>query len=78
MAYYSVLSIFSLIIIILIFYLLRKNKTKQMNYRALFIIGIIWFAIGLPLKNQPLIITGIAFIIIGFLNKNKWIKKQDK
>ena len=49
-----------------------------MNYRALFIIGIIWFAIGLPLKNQPLIITGIAFIIIGFLNKNKWIKKQDK
>lgn len=78
MAYYSVLSIFSLIIIILIFYLLKKNKTKQINYRMLFIIGIIWFAIGLVLKNQPLIITGVAFIIIGFLNKNKWIKNQDK
>ncbi len=47
----------------------------KINYKMLFFIGIVWFAIGIPFKNELLMMMGGAFILIGFLNKNKWNKK---
>ena len=56
---------------ILSFYLYRGKKHKT-DYYALFTMGIIWTAIGIPLKNYALSVMGIIFLIVGLVNKKKW------
>lgn len=52
------------------------KKWPAPDYRNLFNIGIIWLAIGLPLKNPALFIMGLVFMIMGITNKNKWQKPK--
>ncbi|MDD4333161.1 MAG: hypothetical protein PHT51_03545 [Patescibacteria group bacterium] len=61
------------IILLGIVFLINVRKEKRpTDYYNLFIIGVIWTAIGLPLKNYTLGILGLAFLSIGLVNKNKW------
>ena len=68
-----ILFIFVLLGFLLIGFLLSSKKNKRPpDYYALFVIGITWVAIGLPLQNYTLSILGAAFMLSGILNKNKW------
>ena len=49
-----------------------KKYKKPPDYKAFFSMGIIWFAIGLPLKNYALFIMGLVFMAVGLAHKDKW------
>lgn len=59
------------ILAIVVISICKKNK-RPIDYYNLFIIGITWFAIGIPLKNPFLFILGLGFLIFGLINRNKW------
>ncbi|MFC1700873.1 hypothetical protein ACFLZ0_01935 [Patescibacteria group bacterium] len=50
----------------------KKSKRPIDYYYNFFIVGIIWTAFGIPLKNYALSGMGIVFLIVGLVNKNKW------
>ncbi len=45
----------------------------------MFIIGLVWTIIGLPLENHSLAGIGIVFLIAGLVHRDKWEKnKKDR
>ncbi|MEK6925982.1 MAG: hypothetical protein AABW50_01750 [Nanoarchaeota archaeon] len=50
---------------------MRRHKNNP-DYYALFIIGILWFIIGIPIKNYFLSLIGLIFFAVGIANKDKW------
>ncbi|MBT5023112.1 hypothetical protein HOK51_04360 [Candidatus Woesearchaeota archaeon] len=73
MSQWLIISIFVVILILLVvFFAFNKGKKFKPDYHALFTIGIVWFVIGIPLKNYSLIAIGFIFLLVGFVNKNKW------
>ncbi len=64
------------IIVLLGFVFLKRAKRREPNYRAMFLIGIVWLAIGLPLGNETLTVIGIVFAIAGIIHREKWGRKR--
>lgn len=60
---------------VLTFLLLRKKK-RPVDYYSLFIIGVIWFIFGIASGNSMFWIMGLAFMVIGLINKDKWEKNR--
>ncbi len=75
----SVAVLIVLLAVIFIF-ALKKNKRREPDYFTFFILGIIWLGAGIPLginsNNWGFFIMGIAFMIIGLVNKDKWKKNH--
>ena len=63
--------------VLAIFFIRAKEGKHEVDYYSLFIIGLIWIAVGVPLNNSALWIIGIVFFILGVTNKDKW-KKMNK
>ena len=67
-----------------IVFLIRRGRplaNKEIDYRALFNMGIIFFPVGLTISIathiiNPLFILGLIFFIMGLANKNKWKPNQ--
>lgn len=73
------ISIGILLIIFLAVAIIFKRKGKvPADYYSLFIMGIIWTAIGIPLKNYFLSAMGIVFLIIGLAHRDKWKSNRRK
>ncbi|MGC9310200.1 MAG: hypothetical protein ACP5E4_00580 [Candidatus Aenigmatarchaeota archaeon] len=53
----------------------EKNK-RPPDYYNLFIIGIIWLAVGLPFQNYALAGLGLAFMLAGLAHKKDWEKNR--
>jgi hypothetical protein len=73
----------SMVITKLCFYifidLCKSMKRKQLNYRALFASGVVFFCAGAVFTisvnsgvGAGLVILGCSFMIIGAINKDKW------
>ena len=58
--------------------LLQRKRKEAPDYYALFIMGIIWLGAGLPLKNYPIWVVGLVFVIVGWVNKDKWHDNRKK
>lgn len=72
------LAIVALIVFLIIVFTLnisRKSK-RGPDYYALFIIGVVWLIIGVPLQNPALWTLGLIFFIVGIVNKEKWKKNR--
>jgi hypothetical protein len=70
----------SILVLLILFFIIflfisRKNK-RPPDYYALFVIGLSWMAIGLPLENHILFIMGVLFTAIGLINKDRWKKNS--
>lgn len=52
-------------------YVNRKRKVKP-DYYGLFVIGILWLIVGIPLSNLALIILGALFFVVGLVNNRHW------
>lgn len=65
---------------VIVAYLFSKNKKRQKtpDYYAFFIMGFIWFIAGLIMKNVPLWIVGLLFLLIGVFNHRKWRQNEFK
>ncbi|MBT3262149.1 hypothetical protein HN592_05620 [Candidatus Woesearchaeota archaeon] len=59
-------------ILLAVFLYTRKGKKQKTDYYSLFTIGIIWVAIGIPLKNVGLWGLGLAFMVVGLVHKSEW------
>ncbi|MBN2142826.1 hypothetical protein JW711_05860 [Candidatus Woesearchaeota archaeon] len=53
----------------------RKTR-KEPDYYALFIAGMCWVPLGIPLKNYGLVIGGLILMIVGLTHKDKWKKNR--
>ncbi len=73
---FAAILIFAVILVLLIVFMARKKKSPP-DYYALFIIGLMWTVLGLPLKNYALSAAGVVFVIVGLANKNKWKKHEE-
>lgn len=62
--------------VLAIFFIKSKEGKHKVDYYSLFLIGLIWVAVGIPLKNSALWIVGVVFFIIGLANKEKWKKNR--
>ena len=60
----------------IVFIFINKKKKIPPDYYTLFIVGITWFAIGLPLKNYFLWTVGLVLMAVGLANKDKWKKNH--
>jgi len=62
----------------------KEGKLSPTNYRAFFMMGLVWFIVGSALMAvsallgvpilyaMPLFALGAIYLIIGLLNKDKW------
>jgi flagellar basal body-associated protein FliL len=65
--------------------LVKKNKGKhETDYYSFFVMGIIWLPFGLVIRlfdsdsyiGNMFIVLGLAYTIIGLVNRKKWVKKK--
>jgi len=70
--------VLAIIIILFIFWFMaaRGKKQQPTDYYALFVIGLVWLAAGIPLKNYPLSAMGGIFTVLGIVNKDKWKERK--
>jgi hypothetical protein len=61
-----------LILFAVLFEIMSKKKKRSTDYYALFIIGLLWLALGFSLRSWIFGILGVTFAIAGLMNKNKW------
>lgn len=69
---FSVLILIVLIGVLFIFVYLSRGKKHETDYLSLFMIGLIWFILGIPLANSALWIIGLIFIVVGIANVRRW------
>ena len=69
---------FVLLGLLIIGFTLIREKSGQgtPNYRALFIMGAVWFPVGLTLENPGLWGLGAVLFLVGLANKSKWQEEK--
>lgn len=55
-----------------VFVLTMKRHKHNADYYSLFVIGLAWFVVGIPIENYLLSLIGVIFFAIGLANKDKW------
>jgi heme/copper-type cytochrome/quinol oxidase subunit 2 len=75
----SIIIFVTIVVLALFFVIKNKNSGEKIetDYRTLFIIGVTWIPIGIATDNPGFWAVGIAFLIAGLVNKDKW-KEQEK
>jgi heme/copper-type cytochrome/quinol oxidase subunit 2 len=72
----SVAGIVALLGAVFVWKLSRKGWKHETDYRAFFYMGVVWFPLGVALDFPVFYILGLAYLVIGLANKDKWGKKQ--
>ena len=49
-----------------------RKKKHEVDYYALFILGIIWLPIGALIENYTFVAIGAVLTLVGILNKSRW------
>lgn len=57
-------------------YFSTKNKKRKKDYFSIFIIGLIWFVIGIPSKSYFFIIVGAFYLVWGVAHRKEWKKNR--
>jgi uncharacterized membrane protein SirB2 len=64
-----------LVIVLAVVAILFQRKTKRPpDYRTLFIMGIIWLAIGIPIGNYLMSALGLILTVFGLARRKEWKK----
>ena len=70
------LIIYSIAVLIFIgfvvFYFKGKKQNQTLDYRTLFILGIVWIPIGISTNNYLFIAVGVVVMGVGIFHKSKW------
>jgi len=61
----------------------KEGKIREPNYKVFYILGIIWIPIGIffmvsikPILGIAFMGMGVAYMIIGLANRDKWEKND--
>ncbi|MAG11025.1 hypothetical protein CMI44_01810 [Candidatus Pacearchaeota archaeon] len=63
------------ILAVLAIFTTRRRK-RPIDYCSFFIMGVIWFAVGILFKNYILFTVGLIFTIVGLVHKKNWKKNR--
>ena len=55
-----------------LYFFVNKREKGTIDYYNLFMMGVIWAGVGLPLQNYALSVVGLILMGIGGFNKDKW------
>ncbi len=73
-----IFAVAALIIILLVFALIFRDKNHKTDYHAFFIMGVIWVGAGIPLmvsaNSSVLFILGLVFMAMGLVHQKEWKK----
>jgi len=79
----AVLIVVGLILAFILYNKKKEGKTREINYKVFFIIGLAWIPIGSVFMITINLVIGIAFmgmggsyVAIGLANKDKWNKEE--
>lgn len=64
-----------LLVFLVVLFVIRRNNKRPPDYYNLFVAGIVWFALGLPLAadgSYLFLVMGIVMSAIGLTHKSKW------
>ena len=50
----------------------KRNATSTIDFKILFIMGIIFTGSGVAIGLVPMSMLGLVFMFIGILNRDKW------
>jgi len=76
---WAIFSILILLILgIVLIFVYKKGEINSPDHYTLFIIGVVWFPLGIVFNNPVLWILGLVFLTAGLLNKKKWKKNRKK
>jgi len=65
-----------LVLGVVVIYMMKKGHYRhEADYRAFFLLGIVWFPLGLVLDLPFFYILGLVYLGVGLGNRNKWGKK---
>jgi len=71
-----IVAVLIVVLAIVAVFQLRHGKKRPIDYYNLFIMGVIWFVIGLPFDNSALWMLGVVFMIAGLTHKKDWKKNR--
>jgi prolipoprotein diacylglyceryltransferase len=67
------------VIILAIVAIVGQRKTRRPpDYRTLFIMGVIWLAIGIPIKSYAMSALGLILAALGLANRKRWKETSTK
>ncbi|MBW2986576.1 hypothetical protein KY333_04370 [Candidatus Woesearchaeota archaeon] len=72
----SVIILGMIFTILAIFLYKRQGKKHEIDYRTLFTMGLIFFAIGMSTNNPGMWGLGLIFFAVGLVNRKKWKKQR--
>ena len=72
----SILAVLIILIVIMIIVAATSKKKIKTDYYILFIMGLVWLVVGIPLGNNTLMALGLIFALAGIVNKDKWKKNM--
>jgi len=55
----------------------KKRGHHEVDYRTLFVLGLVWIPLGLASDNPAFWIIGLVFMAVGLANKSKWKKQKN-
>lgn len=64
------------LLLVSVFVLKSSDGKRKIDYRTLFILGVVWIPIGLAIGNHIVWIIGLALLTIGLMKKDKWEKQK--
>ena len=67
----------ALFLVLVVFMIVAGRKHRQQivpDYRALFVLGIVFLPLGIPSGNWGLSVMGAAFLVAGIRHRGKWGK----
>ena len=71
------LATFGMLLLSVGVFIARRNKQSSgIDYRGIFIIGLIFLPAGIIFDYQFLTILGAIYVLLGIVNKDKWRKSQ--
>jgi len=76
MHFWLMVGIGVLVLLLLVVFLFFRKKKHEVNYYNLFVMGLIWAGVGIPLRNYALSAAGIIMLVIGLANRKKWKKHK--
>ena len=61
---------------VIVLFAKQKGKLGTTDYRAIFVLGVIFLPIGFVYDFPVLQILGMVYILMGIINKDKWGKRH--
>ena len=84
----AILIVVGILLVLVVWKRKKEGKLEEPNYRAFFVMGVIWFPAGIVFMvisflldipfviGMPLFAMGLIYLIVGLANRDKWKKNE--